>query len=189
MRRAVLLGAIVAAVAVLGAPGTAIAGGGCHSGATEDDATGEEETTVYMMDACFTASVSRVDPGTTVTFVNKDEGLTHNVSGNLWGYYGDMAAGDSFTAVFDDPGVYPFACSYHPGMTGAIVVGDGYGVGDGSTVQSTLPTSAPLEPRSTVAAADGSSAPWIAGAALGGAALGGGIAAGLLRARRRPAAG
>ena len=32
---------------------------------------------------------------------------------------------------FDEAGTYPFACSYHPGMTGAIVVGDGKGVAGG----------------------------------------------------------
>jgi hypothetical protein len=33
-----------------------------------------------------------------------------------------MEQGDRFSVSFDEEGVYPFACTYHPGMTGAIVV-------------------------------------------------------------------
>ena len=78
-----------------------------------------------------------VDPeraaGRAVTFVNRDP-ITHNVGGNLWGNLDDMNRGDAFTATFDAEGVYPFACSYHPGMTGAIVVGSGTGAGNGEDV-------------------------------------------------------
>ena len=106
----------------------ALAGGGCHAGVT----TGSGDT-VEMVDACFTPTTLRVDPGATVTFVNTDP-MIHNVTANLWGHFDDLAEGDTFRATFDEPGIYPYACSYHPGMSGAIVVGDGTGAGNGETV-------------------------------------------------------
>jgi plastocyanin len=162
----------------------AVAGGGCHSGATQG-----EGDTVEMMDACFTPSILRVQPGDAVTFVNRDP-ITHNVGGNLWGNLDDMNRGDAFTATFDEEGTYPFACSYHPGMTGAIVVGSGTGAGNGENVgPSTFEQPEPVvevrtvtEPSSGTPVAIG----WIAGAVIG-VALGFGIAA-LVRRNARPAA-
>ena len=183
---AVLLGTVIAAV---GLSGVALAGGGCHGTITEADETGEDQATVEMVDQCFSASVLRVDPGTTVKFVHEDAGLTHNVGGTGWGFYGDMHEGDTFRATFDDPGVYPFGCSYHPGMTGAIVVGDGYGAGMGSSVLNSGPVAEDAEP-SPVAAASGGGGSAIALLAAGvvGLALGAG-AVGMLRLRARPSGG
>ncbi|HEY7755128.1 MAG TPA: plastocyanin/azurin family copper-binding protein [Actinomycetota bacterium] len=171
------------ALAVPAAP--AVAGGGCHSGVT----TGEGDT-VEMRDACFTPTTLRVAPGDEVSFVNLDP-ITHNVGGNLWGHLDDMGEGDAFTATFTDAGIYPYACSYHPGMTGAIVVGDGTGAGNGEAV-----TIAAFEPPSPspeveirtveVGASEGGSSGlgWVAGGAIG---LAIGLGVGLLL-RRRPAA-
>lgn len=188
MRRAMVCSVFLGAAAItVVTAGAALAGGGCHEAATQDDATGRDETTVSMMDACFTASVSRVEPGTIVTFVNEDDGVTHNVGGNLWGYHGDMIPGDTFTATFDDPGVYPFACSYHPGMIGAIVVGDGFGVGDGWTVHTTSleaePEVSKVEPMAT---SDAPPAPGTVVAGLLGLVVGAGAALGLSRVGKKP---
>ncbi len=131
MRRGMLLCTVVVLAAVVGMPGVASAGGGCHGGVTENDATGQEDATIEMVDACFTATVTTVDPGAPVTFVNMDE-FVHNVGGNQWGHFEDLHGGDTFRVSFDEAGTYPFACSYHPGMTGAIVVGDGKGAGSGA---------------------------------------------------------
>ena len=171
MKRGMLLCVVAAAALVLGLPAASLAGGGCHGGATQQDSTGENEATVEMVDACFSASITEVDPGTPVTFVNLDQGVAHNVGGTGWGNYEDMQGGDMYTATFDEPGIYPFACNYHPGMTGAIVVGGGTGAGNGTTVSTTPPE---LEPASTrtvtslpVAATAASPAPWIAGGLIG----------------------
>jgi plastocyanin len=181
-RTAIIVAAFVAALALPALP--AGAGGGCHSGATQG-----EGDTVEMVDACFTPSILRVQPGDAVTFVNRDS-LIHNVGGNLWGNLDDMNRGDAFTATFDEEGVYPFACSYHPGMTGAIVVGSGSGAGNGEDVGvATFEQPEPVvevrtvtEPSSGTPVAIG----WIAGAVIG-VALGFGIAA-LVRRNARPAA-
>jgi plastocyanin len=132
MKRAMLLCTVV--IAVVAMPGVASAGGGCHAGVTENDASGQDDVTVRLIDACFTATTTTVDPGTPVTFVNMDEGVTHNVGGNQWGHFDDLLPGDAFTVSFDEAGTYPFACTYHPGMTGAIVVGDGKGAAGAETI-------------------------------------------------------
>ncbi len=109
--------------------GTASAGGGCHNHPTQGPGD-----TVAMSKLCFTPSVLRVDPGTEVTFVNKDP-VAHNVSAE-WGTDQDLQAGDAFTATFPDEGTFPYACMYHYGMTGAIVVGNGSGPATGALVES-----------------------------------------------------
>lgn len=164
-------------VALLMPASAALAGGGCHTGATQG-----EGDTVEFKDACFTPSILRIDPGDSVTFVNLDD-FTHNVGGDMWGNYDDMNLNDAFSATFDDAGVYPYACSYHPGMTGAIVVGSGTGAGNGETVnvasfQQPAAPSPVVEVRTVTE--DASGAPiaigWIVGGVLG-LALGFGIAA------------
>ena len=134
MKRRTLLSMVVALVAIVVTPVIASAGGGCHTGATTSDTSGQKEATVRMTDACFEATVTTVDPGAPVTFVNSDDGITHNVGGNQWGHFEDMYSGDTFTVSFDHAGIYPFSCSYHMGMSGAIVVGDGKGTGTGETI-------------------------------------------------------
>jgi plastocyanin len=184
MRRWIVVGSLVGGiVALLWIPTAALAGAGCHGEPTpQHDATGSEGATVHMVDSCFDATVTNVDPGTEVTFVNEDF-ATHNVGGTGWGHYEDMSEGDTYTATFDEPGIYPFACSYHLGMTGAIVVGDGAGAGDGLPV-STTPTE--LDPVPNRVATPRSHAPWIAAAAIGGLAVG---AAGRSVFRKRSSGG
>lgn len=164
----------------------AVAGGGCHTGPTQG-----EGDTVELKDACFTPSNLSIDPGESVTFVNLDN-ITHNVGGGGWGYFEDMSQGDTFTATFDEAGTYPYACSYHPGMTGAVIVGGGTGAGSGEAITVDAfeqPEPSPVvevrtvsEPSSGTTVAIG----WLAGAVIG-VALGFGIAA-LVRRNARPIA-
>jgi plastocyanin len=183
--KAIRAGLVAAgATAILVAPwaGPAGAGGGCHEPLREG--TGD---TVAMKMACFGPAILRVDPGTEVTFVNRDA-LVHNVSANGWGQYEDMNQGDAFTATFREEGVYPFACNYHAGMTGAVVVGDATGAGSEASVMgpSTVTTESDGGEVADAKTAAGSStgaatAGWVAGGVLG-LALGAG---GALLWRRR----
>ena len=190
MKRGMLLSVVAATALVLGLPAASLAGGGCHGGATHQDSTGQDEATVEMVDACFSAAITEVDPGTPVTFANLDDGITHNVGGTLWGNYEDMYTGDTYTATFDEPGIYPFACNYHPGMTGAIVVGGGTGVGNGSEVSTTATELGPVPTRTVTSqpvAATASPAPWIA-AGLIGIGVGAGVALLAIRFGRKSSA-
>ena len=161
------------------------AGGGCHAGVTQG--TGD---TVELVDACFTPTTLQIQPGDTVSFVNKDP-FVHNVGGNLWGHFDDLNPGDTFTATFDEQGIYPYACNYHPGMTGAIVVGDGRGIGNGGAVDASFsqPEPSPVVEVRTVTrqpSATPAVVGWVVGPLLG-IGIGIGIAA-LVRRRPRPAA-
>lgn len=104
----------------------ASAGGGCHR-----DSLGQTQgrgTTVEMRENCFGPTVLRVDPGAEVTFVNRDATM-HRVDGVGWGGEAQLAEGQFLTQRFSSPGVYPFTCLLHLRMSGAIVVGDGQGMG------------------------------------------------------------
>jgi plastocyanin len=117
---------VIASAALWGSSGIAAAGGGCmHStGAT----TGRGDA-VEIVDMCFTSTVLYVERGTEVTWTNRDD-FDHNVVGvgGTWGNLDlTLNKGDTVSYRFDEDGVFPYACWIHPGMVGAIVVGDGVG--------------------------------------------------------------
>jgi plastocyanin len=81
---------------------------------------------VDLKGLCVFPTLVRVPSGGgEVTFTNYDE-VNHVVvgAGFAWGSDGIMHQGDSFTARFTRDGVYPFQCYLHPGMSGAVLVGD-----------------------------------------------------------------
>jgi plastocyanin len=120
MRRALLTIIAVAAggSALLVTPAIA-GGGGCLGKPTEAIAS-----TVELRKSCFTPTVTHVDPGQQVAFVNRD-GLTHNVIGfgALWGDIKGIGGGETRLFTFTEAGIFPYACTLHPGMVGAVVVG------------------------------------------------------------------
>ncbi len=115
-----------AAFAVSFGAGPAAAGNPCfHS--YEVPPASEATASRVSTNACdFAPTVTYVEPGTTVTFVN-DGPFSHLITGanGEWGSREvELAAGANVSYRFDRPGIYPYACSIHPGMAGAIVVGD-----------------------------------------------------------------
>jgi plastocyanin len=176
--RAVLLSVTTVAVGSLGTV-PAVAGGGCHASLT--DGTGG---TVAMTKACFRPAILRIDPGTEVTFVNRDP-LTHNVSSNGWGRFDDMNQGDAFRATFAEPGIYPFACTLHPGMVGAVVVGEDNVAGSGKSVSisAVSDTDPPPSAGAVERASEGKVEVWLGGGILAGAIGAVGV---ILAIRRRP---
>jgi plastocyanin len=183
-KRTSSVGLILIGVATLW-PATAMAGGG---GGCSRSTQGSGDT-VEIAEACFTPNILRTDPGTTVAFLNKDP-FVHNVVATGWGHFEDLGKGEGFSATFDEPGIYPFACTYHLGMTGAVVVGDGTGPGAGKvvTVDSAFAGDIPAAAKPAVAAAPASTsetgAPlgWVGFGAAAGLVAAGGLAA---LARRR----
>lgn len=146
---------------ITASPGAA-GGGGCYDGPTEG--TG---ATVEMSRMCFSPTVLRIEPGTEVTFVNRDP-LAHVVRGVGWGDGKQLGTGDRITHRFDEVGAFPYTCNLHPGMNGVIVVGDGEPL-------ATAPISTSREESST-----GVSPAWFG---LGVALLVAGVFAGRLTAR------
>ena len=144
-------------------------GGGCHDGTTE-----ERGTSIEMVNACFTPTTLFAEPGDRITFTNRD-GFAHNVTANGWGYFDDLGTGEQFSTSFSDEGVFPYACTLHSGMTGAIVVGQG---DDGAGVAAVAP--APSRRHRPPPRGDR----WVA-AGLFGLVLGAAAGAGLTRIRHR----
>ena len=172
------------ALAAIAAPAVVLAGGGCHGddgGSAYMEADG---TTVIRMDTCsFAPTVSRVATGTTVRFLNTAT-LQHQVVGRS-GTWGSvlLEPGQEHGETFEAAGVYPYTCPLHPGMVGAIVVGDASVPADGSvgpvdltsTAQPTDPSPPTTDPVP------------LAAAGLAGLAVGLGIGGVIARPRRRTA--
>jgi hypothetical protein len=81
---------------------------------------------IKLMPCAFEPTVLQVAEGTEVTFVNGPD-FTHLITGanQAWGSPDvEVQPGASISYTFDEGGVYPYACALHPGMSGAIVVGD-----------------------------------------------------------------
>jgi plastocyanin len=174
-----LVTALVLTVApIVGAVGPARAGGGgCHAGVTQG-----EGSTIRIIDACFTPTILHVAPGDTVTWIN-DDAFAHNITANGWGHFDDLAPHDRFAATFDHDGLYPFACTIHPGMSGVLVVGSGAGPGNGTAVE-VAPMDLPIPPASVTNDPTATSGGWIAAAAVG-VLLGVAGGLGLAEVRRR----
>jgi len=126
MRRLIpLLALATLAFALVVGPATvARAGGGAHCAPEFTDAATNE---VRLTNNCFVPTIARVDQGAKVTFTNLDQ-IPHTVTGAVY-IFGDL---DEFSTgersfSFDEEGIFPYVCILHPGMAGAIVVGDGEG--------------------------------------------------------------
>jgi len=118
----VLLGSLVL-VPVLGRGlAWASGGGGCGRPVTDAEGTG-----VDIRGYCFSPTILRVATGDAVTFTNVDP-VPHSILGAnaTWGDYAGFKK-KSVTYRFSEPGVYPYVCTYHVGMVGAVVVGNGAG--------------------------------------------------------------
>jgi hypothetical protein len=97
--------------------------------------TDEQADEVTIEAACYSPTVTRVQPGTTVTWTNADS-VPHNVvvadSSGDWRTSPVLTQGGSFTHTFESTGTFPYYCSYHLGMVGVVAVGDMGGVEGGS---------------------------------------------------------
>jgi len=195
LRRTIGLVALALTACVAGSVPAAWAGGGGCGELTEGSGA-----TVEVLYSCFTPTLLRVEPGATVAFVNRDT-YKHALTGAGYGWYdedGWFRAGEVIDVTFDRNGVYPYQCYLHPGMSGAVIVGDGSGpgaAGRGGVTVSPVPTVQPSpevvvvtsEPeirtvaRTVERAAPG---PMVAAGAIG-ALLGAGAAAGIAASRRR----
>ena len=140
------------------------AGGGGHGGCIEQPREGANQP-VEITNSCFTPAVLYVEPGTTVTWTNKDE-MVHNVTfldGNRAGDDPELYYRNSVSHTFDTPGLYAYYCSIHPSMLGVVAVGDPSAFAVSQPAQQPDPSAA-----ATVTASSGSAlSPSIAGLILG----------------------
>lgn len=150
VRRLSLIAALMVVAATL-VPMNAAAGGGCYAGMDAGLST-STETTARIEDCAFQPSVTYIEPGDTVTWRN-DDILGHTVTGanGSWGDEMDLTEGESVSFTFEDEGVFPYYCAYHPSMVGAVVVGDGRGDDSSSAGAAIVPADDP-PPTSTSSA-------------------------------------
>ena len=78
--------------------------------------------TVEMSDLTFFPANLTVDAGTEVAWINRDP-VPHEVIAEDDSFSsGIIPAGESWSAVLDQPGVYRYVCRYHPGMEATLTV-------------------------------------------------------------------
>lgn len=127
-RRLSLLVVLALAGIVLVTPGVASAGG-CIPEA-DLELTSSADRSIEIDECSFVATVTYVEPGDRVRWTNTDH-VPHTVTGAAlsWGNQNSLDVGDSVSYRFEDEGVFPYYCAFHPTMVGAVVVGDGGGPG------------------------------------------------------------
>ena len=122
LKASIIIALALLGTMLLGSTSTEAGGGGCHESVLND----ESGASVDLKGACFLPTVIRVQPGNQIRWTNRDA-TAHTVTGvaGSWGNYDQLAQGDAVTYSFDKSGVFPYFCLLHPGMVGAVVVGDG----------------------------------------------------------------
>jgi plastocyanin len=192
MRRIVVLLMSVGLFAIAGmltAPSVA-AGDPCYHGFDIPPRTTASETQIKVAPCAFAPTVAMVAPGSTVTFFS-GPGFTHLITGANaeWGSRDVELKPDSEVSfTFDKPGIYPYACALHRGMSGTIVVGDlaaavGASTGTGGTT--TTGTTSGQAPAASTGSTVPSGPELVAIAVAAGAGVLVGAAAVWLAMRRR----
>jgi plastocyanin len=155
-------------MAVMALVGTALVAGGQAAeagggGVCEGPATDQATTKVEISGVCFGPTVARVPVGGKVTWTNLDP-FAHNVVGAsvAWGGYDDLRPNGSATYDFPKAGVYPYACTIHPGMVGTVVVGSAAAIAPRGT-----PDAPTAQARSASATGAGSDLGWRLGTFAG----------------------
>ena len=98
-------------------------------------------TTVEISNNAFIPDQLNVAPGTTVTFVNRDDVPHTATSDNKLFDSGELAPGASYPVVLDGAGTVTYHCKLHPEMQGSIVVGEA-GQAGGTGITTTPPNQA-----------------------------------------------
>ncbi len=81
-----------------------------------------QPNTIAIANMAFSPATMTIAKGTTITWKN-DDGVAHTSTSNSGAWdTGNISPGGSATTMFSTAGTFPFHCSYHPTMTGTIVV-------------------------------------------------------------------
>ena len=171
------------AFGALAAPAVS-AGNPCFHDFTMPPASSETGNEIKLLPCAFAPTVTQVAVGSKVTFFNGSE-FSHLITGanQEWGSPEvEVQPGTTVAYTFDRAGIYPYACVLHPGMSGAVVVGDsaattvtggstGASSEDGASAANASAASASASPDSPILVALGIGAGLVAGAAAAWLAL------------------
>jgi plastocyanin len=113
MRPRTLAGALATAALVGGAAIPALASGGAHSSAVHD---------VVLQNIRYHPATLSVKRGDVVTWLWRDSGIRHNVTGS--GFKSRTMGSGSFSVRFTRKGTFNYHCTIHfrEGMVGKVVV-------------------------------------------------------------------
>ena len=188
--RIVRLAALPALLAVgtLTAPAVS-AGNPCFHDFTMPPASSGTGNEIKLLPCAFAPTLTRVAVGSEVTFFNGPD-FSHLITGanQEWGSPDvELQPGMTISYTFDQAGIYPYACVLHPGMSGAIIVGDPVaGTAIGGATDASSGGSSAEEPSATNPAGQGAGLDRLMLVGLGiGAGLTAGAAAAWLALRRR----
>jgi plastocyanin len=82
---------------------------------------------VYIQNYFFDPANAAVEPGSTITWINKGDD-PHTVTADDGPFdSGVLNPGDSYTVAFDGQGTLTYHCMIHPEMSGSVTVGGGGG--------------------------------------------------------------
>ena len=78
---------------------------------------------VVIRDFLFDPADVVIAVGTTVTFVNREDGVAHTSTSDdgTW-KSGNLDPDDAFEFTFEEAGAFPYFCSIHPSMKAVITV-------------------------------------------------------------------
>jgi plastocyanin len=107
---------------------------GCGGGGEGSTVIAEDNPVVRMFDNRYEYTEIRIPPGGTVDFVgggrNPHNAVASDESWSTEDVFGSLEQfeGDSAVVQFDEPGEYPFFCTFHgnadgEGMAGIVIVG------------------------------------------------------------------
>jgi plastocyanin len=86
-----------------------------------DDTTSPNEVVIEMRDNVFFPATTTIQRGTSVRWRNTGNTAHNSTRLGTW-QSGTVNPGQSFTRVFDTPGVFEYLCTLHAGMTGTVTV-------------------------------------------------------------------
>ena len=80
-----------------------------------------------VRDSCFGPGIARIAPGTELRWVNRGQQVHNIVDLARVGQPRELQPGATLTMTFMQAGAFVYYCAYHPGMAGAVLVGDSLG--------------------------------------------------------------
>lgn len=94
---------------------------GCRRDATTATPPPANVTKVVMQNMQFSPATVEITKGGTIEWTNEDM-TPHTATSPTFGDSGSLASGQSWSHAFNEVGEFPYVCTFHPTMTGSVIV-------------------------------------------------------------------